>query len=226
MAQTTVDEPVAETTQDVRFFTHWIDGGTVASPGGPSADVYDPATGKVIGRVARGGSAEVDRAVVAARVAFPGWRDASFARRTDVLFTFRELVNRHRDELAALVVRDHGKTLSDALGGVLRGIEAIDYACGIADHMLGGYAPNASTNVDTYSIRQPLGVVGCITPFNFPVMVPMWMYPLALACGNAVVLKPSSHTPHATLRWASTVRRSSAPSCVSSAWKRMKTLSG
>jgi malonate-semialdehyde dehydrogenase (acetylating)/methylmalonate-semialdehyde dehydrogenase len=174
---------------------HWIGGRFDPTPAERYAKVTNPVTGEVIASVPRGTAVDVDRAVDAARAAFPAWRDASLAKRSAVMFAFRDLVFRHQRDLAALVVTDHGKTFNDALGGVSRGLEVIDFACGIPTHLMGGFSQSVSANVDTLSWRQPLGVVGCITPFNFPVMVPMWMYPLALACGNSVVLKPSSDTP-------------------------------
>jgi malonate-semialdehyde dehydrogenase (acetylating)/methylmalonate-semialdehyde dehydrogenase len=174
---------------------HWIGGRFDPTPAERYAKVNNPVTGEVIASVPRGAAVDVDRAVDAARAAFPAWRDASLAKRSAVMFAFRDLVFRHQRDLAALVVTDHGKTFNDALGGVSRGLEVIDFACGIPTHLMGGFSQSVSANVDTLSWRQPLGVVGCITPFNFPVMVPMWMYPLALACGNSVVLKPSSDTP-------------------------------
>jgi malonate-semialdehyde dehydrogenase (acetylating)/methylmalonate-semialdehyde dehydrogenase len=174
---------------------HWIGGRFDPTPAERYAKVTNPVTGEVIASVPRGAAVDVDRAVDAARAAFPAWRDASLAKRSAVMFAFRDLVFRHQRDLAALVVTDHGKTFNDALGGVSRGLEVIDFACGIPTHLMGGFSQSVSANVDTLSWRQPLGVVGCITPFNFPVMVPMWMYPLALACGNSVVLKPSSDTP-------------------------------
>jgi malonate-semialdehyde dehydrogenase (acetylating)/methylmalonate-semialdehyde dehydrogenase len=174
---------------------HWIGGRLDPTPAEKYAKVTNPVTGEVIASVPRGSAIDVDRAVAAARAAFPAWRDTSLARRSGVMFAFRDLVFRHQRDLAALVVTDHGKTFNDALGGVTRGLEVIDFACGIPTHLMGGFSQSVSANVDTLSWRQPLGVVGCITPFNFPVMVPMWMYPLALACGNSVVLKPSSDTP-------------------------------
>ena len=174
---------------------HWIGGQLDPTPAERYAKVTNPVTGEVIASVPRGSAVDVDRAVAAAQAAFPAWRDASLAKRSGVMFAFRDLVFRRQRDLAALVVTDHGKTFNDALGGVSRGLEVIDFACGIPTHLMGGFSQSVSANVDTMSWRQPLGVVGCITPFNFPVMVPMWMYPVALACGNSVVLKPSSDTP-------------------------------
>jgi len=176
---------------------HRIGGMIDETPAERYADVTDPVTGRVIAAVPRGSAGDVDRAVAAAAGAFPAWRDSSLTRRSQVMFAFRDLVFRHQRDLAALIVSDHGKTFNDALGGVARGLEVIDYACGIPTHLMGGFSESVSTGVDTTSWRQPLGVVACVTPFNFPVMVPMWMYPIALACGNAVVLKPSSDTPMA-----------------------------
>ena len=190
---------------------HWIAGRIDQTPAERYADVTNPVAGEIIAAVPRGSAADVDRAVAAARAAFPGWRDSSLAKRTAVLFAFRELVFRHQRDLAALIVSDHGKTLEDALGGVARGLEVIDFACGIPTHMMGGFSESVSTNVDTTSWRQPLGVVGCVTPFNFPVMVPMWMYPIALACGNTVVLKPSSDTPMSIPLQADLLARAGLP---------------
>jgi len=148
--------------------------------------------------VPRGGAAEVDAAVRAARRAFPAWRDLPLIARSQIFFAYRELVWRHREELAALITRDHGKTFPDALAEVTRGVETIEFACGLPVHLAGLNTPNVSTNVDAFTLRQPLGVAVGITPFNFPAMVPMWIYPIALACGNTFVWKPSSHTPGAT----------------------------
>ena len=146
----------------------------------------------------RGGAAEVDAAVAAAKRAFPAWRDMPLIARSQIFFAFRELMWQHREELAALITRDHGKTFPDALAEVLRGLETVEFACGLPVHLAGMNTPNVSTNVDALTLRQPLGVVAAITPFNFPVMVPMWIYPIALMAGNTFVLKPSSHTPGAT----------------------------
>ena len=162
-------------------------------------DIYDPATGQVTGTVDFASAAVVDDAVAAAAKAFPGWRAASLARRASVLFAFRELLARRTGELAALISAEHGKVAGDAAGEVARGLEVVEFACGIPHLLKGGFSENVSTGVDAYSIRQPLGVVAGITPFNFPAMVPMWMFPLAIACGNAFVLKPSEKDPSASL---------------------------
>ncbi|MFI7643227.1 CoA-acylating methylmalonate-semialdehyde dehydrogenase [Nonomuraea sp. NPDC049400] len=180
---------------------HWING--ALADGAPrAAELYNPATGEVSGHVALASVADVDAAVAAAVAAFPAWRDASLVKRSQVLFRFRELMYAHRDELAALISAEHGKVHSDALGEVARGLEVVEFACGIPHLLKGGFSEGVSTRVDSYSIRQPLGVVAGITPFNFPAMVPMWMFPVAIACGNAFVLKPSEKDPSASLLMA------------------------
>ncbi|HEX8940536.1 MAG TPA: CoA-acylating methylmalonate-semialdehyde dehydrogenase [Candidatus Limnocylindrales bacterium] len=180
------------------ILSHWIDGRPVEVLPEQTGPVFDPASGQVIGRVPRGGKAEVDAAVAAARRAFPAWRDTPLIARSQIFFAFRELMFRHREELARLITRDHGKTYPDALTEVMRGLETVEYACGLPTLMAGLNTPSVSTAVDVHTLRQPLGVVAGITPFNFPVMVPTWIYPIALACGNTFVMKPSSHTPGAT----------------------------
>ncbi|MEV5413708.1 CoA-acylating methylmalonate-semialdehyde dehydrogenase [Thermopolyspora sp. NPDC052614] len=194
----------------MKHVTHWIGGRAVAGAG-RTGEIFDPATGEVAGRVDLATAAEVDAAVAAAVAAFPGWRDASLAKRTQVLFRFRELVDRNRDELARLISAEHGKVHSDALGEVARGLEVVEFACGIPHLLKGGFSENVSTRVDSYSIRQPLGVVAGITPFNFPAMVPMWMFPIAIACGNAFVLKPSEKDPSASLLLAELWREAGLP---------------
>ncbi|MEV4075430.1 CoA-acylating methylmalonate-semialdehyde dehydrogenase [Nonomuraea fuscirosea] len=181
---------------------HWINGALADGDPARTAELYNPATGEVSGHVALASAADVDAAVAAAVAAFPAWRDASLTKRAQVLFRFRELMYAHRDELAALISAEHGKVHSDALGEVARGLEVVEFACGIPHLLKGGYSEGVSTRVDSYSIRQPLGVVAGITPFNFPAMVPMWMYPIAIACGNAFVLKPSEKDPSASLLMA------------------------
>ncbi|WP_119729329.1 CoA-acylating methylmalonate-semialdehyde dehydrogenase [Thermomonospora amylolytica] len=181
---------------------HWINGKPYDGPAERQGDIHDPATGRTTGKVDFASSEEVNAAVAAARAAFPGWRDASLARRTAVLFRFRELLAAHRDELAALISSEHGKVVSDAAGEVARGLEVVEFACGIPHLLKGGFSENVSGRVDAYSILQPLGVVAGITPFNFPAMVPMWMFPVAIACGNTFVLKPSEKDPSASVRLA------------------------
>ncbi|GGO76822.1 CoA-acylating methylmalonate-semialdehyde dehydrogenase [Nonomuraea cavernae] len=180
---------------------HWING-TLVDGDGRAGEIFDPASGEVSGHVALASVADVDAAVAAAAAAFPAWRDASLVKRAQVLFRFRELMYAHRDELAALISSEHGKVHSDALGEVARGLEVVEFACGIPHLLKGGFSEGVSTRVDSYSIRQPLGVVAGITPFNFPAMVPMWMYPIAIACGNTFILKPSEKDPSASLLMA------------------------
>ena len=181
----------------MKQITHWIDNkpfdGAVARWG----DVFDPATGEVQARVALATAEDVDAVVASARRAWESWQHVSLARRTAILFGFRDLVARHRDDIARLLVSEHGKVFSDAQGEVQRGLEVVEFACGIPQLIKGEFNENVSSAVDTYSIRQPVGVVAGITPFNFPAMVPMWMYPIAIACGNTFVLKPSEKDPSA-----------------------------
>ena len=192
-------DEAAREAQPVAILSHWIDGRQVeVLPDQAGNRVTNPATGQVIARVPRGGASEVDRAVAAAKAAFPAWRDTPLIARSGLFFAYRELVYRVCEELAKLITRDHGKTFPDALAEVMRGLETVDFACGLPTHLAGLNTPNVSTNVDAFTLRQPLGVTAAITPFNFPVMVPMWIYPVAMACGNTVVWKPSSHTPGAS----------------------------
>ncbi|MDQ1249666.1 MAG: malonate-semialdehyde dehydrogenase (acetylating) / methylmalonate-semialdehyde dehydrogenase [Actinomycetota bacterium] len=179
--------------------THWIDGRPWQGTAARTGDVYDPATGEVTKVVDFASAADVDQAVAAARRAFGEWGTATLTRRMQVLFAFRELVNTHKEQIAELITAEHGKVLSDALGEVSRGLEVVEFACGNAHLLKGGYSEGVSTGVDVYSIRQPLGVVGIISPFNFPAMVPMWFFPIAIAAGNTVVLKPSEKDPSAAL---------------------------
>ncbi|RSM76969.1 methylmalonate-semialdehyde dehydrogenase (CoA acylating) [Kibdelosporangium aridum] len=179
--------------------THWINGKPWDGPAEQTGEVYDPATGQVSGRVDFASQSEVDAAVAAAAAAFPAWRDASLAKRSTVLFKFRELLAARKSELAAIVTAEHGKVLDDAAGEVQRALEAVEFACGIPHLLKGGFSENVSTKVDVYSIQQPLGVVAVISPFNFPAMVPLWFIPNAIACGNTVVLKPSEKDPSASV---------------------------
>ncbi|MBP2702872.1 CoA-acylating methylmalonate-semialdehyde dehydrogenase [Microbispora sp. RL4-1S] len=194
----------------MKHVSHWIDG-SPTGPGDRVAELFDPANGQVSGHVTLATREDVDAAVEAAARAFPAWRDASLARRAQILFRFRESLDAHRDELAALITAEHGKVRGDALGEVARGIEVVEFACGIPHLLKGGFSENVSTRVDSYSIRQPLGVVAGITPFNFPAMVPMWMFPVAVACGNTFVLKPSEKDPSASLLMAELWRRAGLP---------------
>jgi malonate-semialdehyde dehydrogenase (acetylating)/methylmalonate-semialdehyde dehydrogenase len=176
---------------------HWIDGAPYDGPADAAAEVTDPATGRVSGLVDLADAAVVDSAVAAAVAAAREWRQASLSRRTAVLFAFRELLHARRAELGAVITAEHGKVLTDADGEVQRGLEVVEFACGIPQLLKGGFSENVSTNVDSYGIRQPLGVVAVISPFNFPAMVPLWFVPMAIACGNAVILKPSEKDPSA-----------------------------
>jgi malonate-semialdehyde dehydrogenase (acetylating)/methylmalonate-semialdehyde dehydrogenase len=176
---------------------HLIDGKSYRQ-GGREGDVYNPATGEISARVAFASPAVVDAAVGSAKVAFEEWRDTALTKRAGVMFRYRDLLDDHRDDLARIIVTEHGKVLSDAHGEIERGLEVVEFASGIPHLLKGEFSDNVSTDVDTYSLRQPLGVVAGITPFNFPAMVPMWMFPIAIACGNAFVLKPSEKDPSAS----------------------------
>lgn len=181
---------------------HFIDGRVVPGNGARFGAVFDPATGAQSGRVAFADQAEVDAAVASAAAAFPAWAKTSPLRRARILFNYKALLEAHMDELAALITSEHGKVLSDAKGELTRGIEVVEFACGIPHLLKGEYSENVGTEIDSYSIRQPLGVCAGITPFNFPVMVPMWMFPVAIACGNTFILKPSERDPSPSLRIA------------------------
>jgi malonate-semialdehyde dehydrogenase (acetylating) / methylmalonate-semialdehyde dehydrogenase len=176
---------------------HWIGGRTVEGGGARVGDVYDPATGRVARQVAFATAEDVDDAVAAAHAAFATWRATSLAERTRVLFRFRQLLDARADELAAIITSEHGKVLSDARGEVARGQEVVEFACGISQVLKGEFSDAVSSNVDVFSVRQPLGVVAVISPFNFPAMVPCWFFPVAIATGNTVVLKPSEKDPSA-----------------------------
>lgn len=178
---------------------HWCDGKAFAGDSTVTAPVTNPATGIVTAQVVLASDADARTVIAAAADAFPAWRDTSLAKRTAVLFRFRELLNERKQELAAIITAEHGKVLSDALGEISRGQEVVEFACGIPHLLKGGYTENASTNVDIHSVHQPLGPVGIISPFNFPAMVPMWFFPIAIAAGNTVVVKPSEKDPSASI---------------------------
>ena len=178
---------------------HWLDGKTYSGISDRTSPVTNPATGEVTGTLILAHQDDARAVIDAAAAAFPAWRDTSLAKRTSILFSFRELLNARKNELAAIITAEHGKVLSDALGEIGRGQEVVEFACGMAHLLKGGYTENASTGVDVYSIRQPLGPVGIISPFNFPAMVPMWFFPIAIAAGNTVVLKPSEKDPSASI---------------------------
>lgn len=178
---------------------HFISGKEYPSKSGRTAAVYDPALGKQTKEVALANQEEINLAVASAKAAFPEWRDMSLAKRQVIMFKFRELLNTKKEELAAIITEEHGKVLSDALGEITRGQEVVEFACGMPQLLKGEYSENASTGVDVYSTKQPLGVVGIISPFNFPAMVPMWFFPVAIAAGNTVILKPSEKDPSAAI---------------------------
>jgi malonate-semialdehyde dehydrogenase (acetylating)/methylmalonate-semialdehyde dehydrogenase len=179
--------------------THWINGALDTQNPKRSGEVFNPATGKVTKTVAFADAATVDRAVNAATEAFASWRHSSLTKRTQLLFAFRELVQQNKEKIAALITDEHGKVLSDAAGEVTRGLEVVEFACGIPHLLKGGFSEEVSSGVDVYSIRQALGPVAIISPFNFPAMVPMWFFPVAIACGNTVVVKPSEKDPSAVM---------------------------
>lgn len=179
--------------------SHWLNNTHFSGTSTDRAPVTNPVTGSTTAEVALASIGDTRAVIDAAAAAFPAWRDTSLSKRTQILFRFRELLNARKTELAALITNEHGKVLSDALGEVSRGQEVVEFACSMAHLLKGGYTENASTKVDVYSIRQPLGVVAIISPFNFPAMVPMWFFPLAIATGNTVVLKPSEKVPSAAL---------------------------
>ncbi|MFI9234213.1 CoA-acylating methylmalonate-semialdehyde dehydrogenase [Streptomyces rimosus] len=195
----------------MKTINHWIGGKPVEGLSGSFGPVYNPATGAQEKRVAFASVDEVDAAVAAAKEAYRTWGSSSLAKRTAVLFAYRELIDAHREELAALITAEHGKVHSDALGEVARGLEIVELACGIPQQLKGELSTQVSTRVDVAAIRQSLGVVAGITPFNFPAMVPMWMFPLAVACGNTFVLKPSEKVPSAALKLAELAAEAGLP---------------
>ncbi|WP_447913600.1 CoA-acylating methylmalonate-semialdehyde dehydrogenase [Microbacterium phyllosphaerae] len=186
-------------TTEPRVISHWIDGADSPSSSGRTAPVYNPATGAVQARVALADQAEIDAAIESAQRGYQVWKTYSIAKRQTVIFAFRELLNARKRELAEIITAEHGKVVSDAMGEILRGQEVVELATGFPHLIKGAFSENASTGVDVYSLKQPLGVVGIISPFNFPAMVPMWFFPVAIAAGNAVVLKPSEKDPSAAL---------------------------
>ncbi|MET0480011.1 MAG: CoA-acylating methylmalonate-semialdehyde dehydrogenase [Mycetocola sp.] len=193
------------------YINHFIGGSTAEGSSTRTAPVFNPATGVVQKEVRLGSAADIDTAVKAAAAAFPGWADSSLAKRQAILFAFRELLNARKGELAEILTSEHGKVLSDAGGEIARGLEVVDFATGIPQLLKGEYSENVSTGVDVYTLKQPLGVVGIISPFNFPAMVPMWFFPLALAAGNTVVLKPSEKDPSAAVWMAELLKEAGLP---------------
>src|SRR6266704_5291241 len=206
--------PPIERQQDVKRINHWIGGRLVEGGSGRSGPVYNPALGQQTGAVDFATPEEVDSAVQSAKEAFESWRAMSLSRRTAIFFQIRELVHERYEEIARILTAEHGKVLSDAMGEVARGLEVIEYCCGIPELLKGDFSEQASTGIDVYSIRQPLGVVAGITPFNFPAMVPMWMWAPALACGNTFILKPSEKDPSASMLAAELLAEAGVPAGV------------
>jgi malonate-semialdehyde dehydrogenase (acetylating) / methylmalonate-semialdehyde dehydrogenase len=205
------EAPVAARSGELKRIPHWIGGRPVEGTSGRSGPVYNPAKGVQAAEVDFASVEEIDGAVRAAQAAFPDWRAMSLSRRTEMFFRIRALVHEHREDIAKLLTAEHGKVLSDALGEVARGLEVIEYCCGIPELLKGEFSEQASSGIDVYSIRQPLGVVAGITPFNFPAMVPMWMWAPALACGNTFVLKPSEKDPSASVYAAELLKEAGVP---------------
>jgi malonate-semialdehyde dehydrogenase (acetylating)/methylmalonate-semialdehyde dehydrogenase len=202
--------PISELAVD-SVVQHWIRGAVSPGSGGRTAEVFNPATGEVTARVAMGTAQDVAQAVASAKAAFPSWADTPPIRRARVVNRFLGLMNEHRDALAAIITREHGKVFSDAQGEVMRGIDIVEFACGIPQLLKGDFTDQVSTGMDNWTMRQPLGVVAGITPFNFPCMVPCWMFPVAIACGNTFVLKPSERDPSASLFMARLFRQAGLP---------------
>jgi malonate-semialdehyde dehydrogenase (acetylating) / methylmalonate-semialdehyde dehydrogenase len=202
---------VASTPSTTKTVEHFIAGRRTTGNGTRTSPIYDPASGRETGRVRFAERADVDAAVASAVTALPGWAATTPLRRARVLFAYKALLEAHADELAELITREHGKVLSDARGEVTRGLEVVEFACGIPHLLKGEFSENVGPHIDSYSLRQPLGVCAGITPFNFPVMVPMWMFPLAIACGNTFVLKPSERDPSPSLRIAELLIEAGAP---------------
>ena len=202
---------VVEEAVQLRTVSHWIGGKVVDSHSGRSGTVWNPATGEAHAHVAFASADEMDAAVAAAKAAFPHWRETALSSRAEIMFRIRELVNTNRRKMAEILTSEHGKTLADAMGEVARGLENIEFACGIPNLLKGGFSEQASRGIDVYQIRQPLGVVAGITPFNFPAMVPMWMFANAIACGNTFVLKPSEKDPSVTNYLAELLKQAGVP---------------
>ncbi|WP_125130957.1 CoA-acylating methylmalonate-semialdehyde dehydrogenase [Microbacterium sp. 10M-3C3] len=212
MSETTiVDAPPAGADTAASVVEHWVDGGPWAGTTERTGPVFDPAVGRVQRHVRFASAADVDTAVASAVRGAAVWRTASIARRQQVLFAFREILNARKDELAAILTSEHGKVLADAHGEIARGLEVVEFACAVGQLTKGAYSENVSTGIDVYSLRQPLGVVGIISPFNFPAMVPLWFFSIALAAGNAVVLKPSEKDPSAANWMAARLQEAGLP---------------
>jgi malonate-semialdehyde dehydrogenase (acetylating)/methylmalonate-semialdehyde dehydrogenase len=198
----------------VTTIAHFISGHKVSGSSSRAQDVFNPATGAITGRVSLANTQDVDQAVAAAQAAFPAWADTPPLRRARVMFKFLELLNQHKDTLAHMITAEHGKVFTDAQGEVTRGIDIVEFACGIPQLLKGDFTDQVSTGIDNWTLRQPLGVVAGVTPFNFPVMVPMWMFPVAIACGNTFVLKPSPLDPSPSLFMADLLQQAGLPAGV------------
>jgi len=206
-----MNKPATRETLMPREIAHFVAGSELRGASGRFGEVYNPATGEVSGKVAFATQAEVSSAIEAALKAFPAWAATPPLKRARVMFRFKELIERDLDKLATIITGEHGKVVSDARGEVIRGLEVVEFACGIAHLLKGEYSEQIGTGIDSYSVRQPLGVCAGITPFNFPVMVPMWMFPIAIACGNAFVLKPSERDPSASVYLANLMKEAGLP---------------
>ncbi len=195
----------------MKLISHWINGSETQGSGSRFGEVFDPALGIQSAQVAFAEAADIEAAVASAQAAFPAWKDTSLAKRNSILFNFRQLLDQRKGELAEIITAEHGKVLSDALGEINRGLEVVDFACGLPHLLKGEYSENASTSIDVYSMKQPLGVVGIISPFNFPAMVPMWFFPIAIAAGNTVVTKPSEKDPSSAMWIAKLLKEAGLP---------------
>jgi malonate-semialdehyde dehydrogenase (acetylating)/methylmalonate-semialdehyde dehydrogenase len=195
----------------MKLISHWINGSETKGSGGRFGEVFDPALGTQSARVSFAEAADIEAAVSAAQAAFPAWKDTSLAKRNSIIFNFRQLLDQRKGELAEIITAEHGKVLSDAMGEINRGLEVVDFACGLPHLLKGEYSENASTSIDVYSMKQPLGVVGIISPFNFPAMVPMWFFPVAIAAGNTVVIKPSEKDPSSAMWIAKLLKEAGLP---------------
>ena len=195
----------------MKQISHWINGAEYKGSGSRFGEVFDPALGTQAAQVSFAEEADIEVVVSSAQAAFPAWKDTSLAKRNSILFTFRQLLDQRKGELAAIITEEHGKVLSDAMGEINRGLEVVDFACGLPHLLKGEYSENASTSIDVYSMKQPLGVVGIISPFNFPAMVPMWFFPVAIAAGNTVVVKPSEKDPSSAMWIAKLLKEAGLP---------------
>src|SRR5664280_2947902 len=211
MSTAVLPNNVVAATSAPRILIHWVAGKPVAGISGRTSNVYNPATGQVQALVPLAGRSELDAAVAAAQAAFPEWSAQPPLRRARILFRFRELLEQRLDDFAQLLTSEHGKVLSDARGEVTRGIEVVEFATGIPHLLKGEFSEQVGSGIDSWSMRQALGVVAGITPFNFPAMVPMWMFPIALACGNCFILKPSEHDPSCSILIAELLQQAGLP---------------